>query len=94
MTPGIEEVKWFATLGVGGILAGMMFFFYRQDRVRTEESLKRIVSERDTVNEQLLIVVQDNTRAITSLSELVRGHFHDEHERETRPPAQRGPRRV
>jgi hypothetical protein len=94
MTPGIEEMKWFATLGVGGILAGMMFFFYRQDRTRTEAALTRLVAERDLVNEQLLIVIQDNTRAITSLSELVRGHFNEEHERETRPPAQRGPRRV
>lgn len=26
-----EMIKWFATLGVGGVLAGIMFFFYRKD---------------------------------------------------------------
>ncbi len=32
MIPGESEfVKWLVTLGVGGILAGFMFVFYRKD---------------------------------------------------------------
>ena len=26
-----ETLKWFTTLGVGGVLAGFMFMFYRKD---------------------------------------------------------------
>lgn len=51
-------MKWFATLGVGGILAGVMFFFYRKD-VQMYTDLWKIQSE------QLTKVVQENTAATT-----------------------------
>ena len=31
----MEEYKWLASLGVGGVLAGFIFWFYRQDRINT-----------------------------------------------------------
>jgi hypothetical protein len=50
--------KWFATLGVGGALASMMFFFYRKD-VRQYTELWKAQTE------MLMQVVKDNTTAIT-----------------------------
>ena len=44
----IEGLKWFATLGVGGVLAGFMFWFYRRDfireRVDTRAQQDRVLS--------------------------------------------------
>ncbi len=40
-----EFVKYLATLGVGGILAAGMFYFYRLDSISTRESLSRIVTD-------------------------------------------------
>lgn len=62
-------ITWFATLGVGGILAGFMFMFYRKDIKQYTELWK-------TVTEQLIIVIKEdvaaNTRLITMLENLER----------------------
>lgn len=59
-----EFVKWFATLGIGGILAGFMFMFYRKD-VRQYTELWKIMSE------QMIQVVKDNTASNTKLITLI-----------------------
>ena len=52
---------WSGALGGGGVgLAGVMFYFYRQDRKASEESLTKIASE-------FRGIVEGNTRAITAL---------------------------
>lgn len=33
----MEALQWLASLGVGGVLAGMMFLYYRQDRLSFRE---------------------------------------------------------
>lgn len=33
----MEDFKWLASLGVGGVLAGVIFWFYRIDRLNTRE---------------------------------------------------------
>ena len=55
-----EFVKWFATLGVGGVLAGLMFVFYRKD-------VKLYTDQWRGQSDQLMNVVKDNTEAITAL---------------------------
>jgi len=55
----IETLKWFATLGVGGVLAGMIFWFYRKDVREDREQWKG-------QSEMLVGVVKDNTAAITA----------------------------
>lgn len=53
--------QWFATLGVGGVLAGMMFVFYRRD-------VRRYTDEWRGQSEMLIEVVKENTAAITALT--------------------------
>lgn len=76
-----EVIKWFATLGVGGILAGIMFFFYRKD-VRMYTDLWKGQSD------MLMKVVLDNTSATTKnnvvLDALHRRLDRDEFERQLR----------
>jgi hypothetical protein len=59
-----EFVKWFATLGIGGILAGFMFMFYRKD-VKQYTELWR------TTAEQLIMVIKENTASNIKLITLI-----------------------
>lgn len=59
-----EFVKWFATLGVGGVLAGLMFMFYRKD-------VKQYTDLWKGQSDALLQVVKDNTVAITKMDATV-----------------------
>lgn len=38
-----DLLKWWAPLGVGGVLAAMMFLFYRQDRLACKDREKMVV---------------------------------------------------
>jgi hypothetical protein len=59
-----EFVKWFATLGIGGVLAGFMFMFYRKD-VKQYTELWR------TTAEQLISVIKENTASNIKLITLI-----------------------
>ena len=59
-----EFTKWLVTLGVGGVLAGFMFMFYRKD-VKQYTELWRLTAE------QLMDVVKDNTVSNTKLIGLI-----------------------
>ncbi len=80
----VEEMKWFATLGVGGILAAMMFQFYRLDRKRSEEQLVQIVADQRAVSAELLEVVKQNTRAVQSLTSTIQTSMGDKPPRSRR----------
>jgi hypothetical protein len=55
---------WNQLLGGGGItMAGLMFYFYRQDRKSAEDSMIKMGSE-------FRQIVEANTRAITALEAL------------------------
>lgn len=64
-----DIVQWFATLGVGGALAGFMFGFYRKDIRQYTELWK-------TVTDQLVILVKEdvasNVKLIAMLENLER----------------------
>jgi hypothetical protein len=55
----VEELKFLSSLGVGGILAGMLFLAYRADRKSSEERYERLALE-------FREMVTENTRAITA----------------------------
>lgn len=59
-----DFTKWLATLGVGGVLAGLMFMFYRKDIKQYTELWK-------AATEQLMAVVKDNTSSNTRLISLI-----------------------
>ena len=64
MTMDNEFVKWFATLGVGGVLAGFMFMFYRKD-------VKQYTDLWKTTSDQMMGVIKDNTSSNTKLISLI-----------------------
>lgn len=61
-----SEIPNWASLGVGGALAGVMFVFYRQDRRSSEERLNGIIKD-------FRHIIESNTAAMTSLREAMRG---------------------
>jgi len=67
-TPGLE---WFATLGVGGVLAGFMFVFYRKD-VRQYTTLWEAQANRiEALVNTVLGVVRENTASNAKLITLI-----------------------
>lgn len=65
MTPVDSEfVKWLATLGIGGILAGFMFVFYRKD-------VKQYTDLWKTSSDQLMEIVKENTASNIRLISLI-----------------------
>jgi hypothetical protein len=65
MDPGVEEFsKWLITLGVGGVLAGFMFTFYRKDVKQYTELWK-------STTDQLMNVIKENTSSNVKLIALI-----------------------
>jgi hypothetical protein len=60
-----EFIKYLSSLGVGGIIAGFMFFFYRKDVHHFTELWKG-------QTELLVLVVKENTAASVITAELLR----------------------
>jgi len=60
MTSEPEFIKWLATLGVGGILAGLMFMLYRKDIKQYTELWKN-------TTDVLMGIVKENTASNTKL---------------------------
>jgi hypothetical protein len=59
-----EFAKWLATLGVGGVLAGLMFMFYRKD-IKQYTELWKIATD------QMMAIVKENTSSNTRLISLI-----------------------
>ena len=60
----LEFMKWLATLGVGGVLAGVMFMFYRKDIKQYTELWK-------STTDSLMLIVKENTASNTKLISLL-----------------------
>jgi len=61
------QVQWFATLGVGGIVAAFMFMFYRQDVRKYLEMWQEQSKANREVIAQVLGVIKDNTEVLGKL---------------------------
>lgn len=64
MVNDVEFTKWLITLGVGGVLAGFMFMFYRKD-------IKQYTELWRTTAEQVIIVIKENTSSNVRLITLL-----------------------
>ena len=68
-----EFIKYLSTLGVGGTLAAVVFYFYRTDAVSTRENLARIVQDNTLASREHTV---SNIRLVTLMdamhSELIR----------------------
>jgi len=58
------SLRWFSSLGVGGALAGIIFYFYRMDRKRSEDGLREVATS-------FRSIVQENTTALNRLCNLL-----------------------
>jgi predicted RNA polymerase sigma factor len=57
------------TAGVGGLLALVMFYFYRQDAERHMKKFDDLIERQERSSDGWIKIVQDNTAALTRLSE-------------------------
>jgi hypothetical protein len=63
----MEFTQFMVQLGVGGALAGMLFWFYRRD-------VQRITDHWNRQSDHLMQVVISNTSASTQHAEVLRAH--------------------
>lgn len=67
----VEFTKWLITLGVGGVLAGFMFVFYRKD-IKQYTELWKIQAELNRLQlETMMSVVKDNTASNVKLITMI-----------------------
>jgi hypothetical protein len=66
-----EFIKWFSTLGIGGVLAGFIFIFYRKD-------IKQYTELWHITTEQLMSIIKDNTSSNIRLITLLETHERNE----------------
>ena len=62
-----ETTQWFATLGVGGVLAAFMFMYYRKD-VKQYTELWRVTAE------MLMNTIKENTASNVKLITLIENY--------------------
>jgi hypothetical protein len=63
--PDIGNPASWGALGVGGLLAAGMFYFYREDRKRSEAAYAQMIAD-------FRAIIEANTEAMTSLREAIR----------------------
>lgn len=66
-----EFAKWLATLGVGGAIAALTLIFYNQLSKRHEEFIKHYTEMFKSMNDQLLVVIKENTTSNTRLIQML-----------------------
>lgn len=72
----MEELKWLGQFGLGAVMAGLMFHFYRVDRKASEERTLKLAEEFRTLAQEFRQIVKDNTEAVTNNTSAVRS-LHD-----------------
>lgn len=60
------------TAGVGGILAVVIFYFYRQDSERNMKKFEEITVRQEKATDGWKSIVQENTAALTRLTERIK----------------------
>lgn len=83
------DIKWFASLGVGGILAWGMFFVYRKDMIGTSTRMEEILSELKQQRDLMVEVIQQNTAAMTRIEVTLDTTLREERFRHQAPPTSR-----
>jgi len=86
--PNVEAAPFWPTLGVGGAIAVLVLYLWRFDRKESQDRYERLAKESQDRYERLAKesneraaeianefrqIVQDNTRAITTLGEKISG---------------------
>ena len=64
----LETIKTLSALGVGGIVASLIFVFYRQDFLRERESAHNERERQERREDRLLQVIERNAAASERLA--------------------------
>jgi hypothetical protein len=64
-----EGVKWLATLGVGGVLAGGMFLFYRKDSNDKHKRVEDVAKDNGELTKLCIGVIEKNGEAYVKVAE-------------------------
>ncbi len=80
----MEPMQWFATLGVNGILAGVMFFFYRQLTGQFTDFVRAQLAAQTQQTTTIVQVVKENTESNTKLVTMIDA-MHRRLDDESRP---------
>lgn len=78
-----EIFQWFATLGVGGVLAAFMFYFYRKDMKENADRIKELIDSYKAEQTGWKEIVINNTKAMaecTKMTEQVFRYLIDTHQ--------------
>lgn len=70
--PDPEFYRFLASLGVGGAIAAILFFFYRKDVRSYTELWREATNEARAQTVMMVEVVKENTAAFTQNTEVVR----------------------
>lgn len=62
--------------GVGGMMAAVMFYFVRRDRIDSDARFAEIIRRQDTREAALIEVVTDNIASVTKLAGVIEGLQH------------------
>lgn len=65
--PMDETLKFFASLGVGGVLAGVIFYFYQQRVTADMNARDRLLDTEIRRSDMLMTVVKENTASNTAV---------------------------
>ncbi len=66
---GFEHIKWLMSLGIGGILAGLIFLVYRKDMMAWKKEKNGLLDEAKLDRKILLEALTNNTMAITQIKD-------------------------
>jgi hypothetical protein len=79
-----ELLKWLSPLGVGGVLAAFIFFFYRRDFLRERQNgvanltlMRSLVENNTAAITKLVSGVEVLSRSLTDTQERTMSHFAD-----------------
>lgn len=64
----LETIKTLSALGVGGMLASLMFVFYRQDFLRERQGAREERERQERREDRLLQVIERNAAASERLA--------------------------
>lgn len=79
-----ELVNILTPLGIGGVLAAFMFYFYRKDMKENADRLKEVIDANNSREGAWKEVVVTNTKAMTEctkLTEMMFNYLMDAHDK-------------
>jgi hypothetical protein len=68
----VEFLRWLAQLGVGGVIAGILFYFYRKDVKQFTELWQAQSQLNQRQTDSMILIVKENTAAFTESTNVLK----------------------